>query len=147
MKAILTLILGLLLALPMLAQPALPKPDLNPYAGSGSPLLDLNRLSMRHSMGFSAGVSSLGQGYYLSRYTNHLSYTFNPRLDLELDLNFVNFGSVGTGSQFSFHKDNTSLVIPEFKLSYRPSDKVHFQLEFSQGLPWSQDTRPWYERW
>jgi len=34
------------------------------------------------------------------------------------------------------------------QFAYHPSfHKVHFQLEFSQGLPWSQDTRPWYERW
>ena len=147
MKAIPILILSLLLALPLAAQINMPKPDLNPYALSGASLLDMNRISMRHSMGFSAGVSSQGQGYYLSRYTNHLKYEFNPKLELELDLNFVNFGSASTGSKFSLNSDNSSRIIPEFKLSYRPSENLHFQIEMRQENPWFAEQRPWYERW
>ncbi len=147
MKAIPILILSLLLALPLAAQINMPKPDLNPYALSGASLLDMNRISMRHSMGFSAGVSSQGQGYYLSRYTNHLKYEFNPKLDLELDLNVVNFGSASTGSKFSLNSDNSTRIIPEFKLSYRPSENLHFQIELRQGNPWFYDQRPWDERW
>ncbi|MBW6514374.1 MAG: hypothetical protein K0B87_06425 [Candidatus Syntrophosphaera sp.] len=145
MKVFLLGLLSLLLILPLAAQIDLPRPSFNPYQSGGSSLLDLNRISMNHSMGFSAGVSSAGSGYYLSRYTNHLKYSFNPKLDLELDLNFVNFGS--TNSSFEFNADNRSRVIPEFKLNYRPSESVQLQIEFRQGNPWMQDYKPWPERW
>lgn len=145
MKLMLIGLLSLLMILPLMAQTDLTRPSFNPYQSGGSSLLDLNRISMNHSMGFSAGVSSGGNGYYLSRYTNHLKYRFNPKLDLELDLNFVNFGS--TSSSFEFNDDNSSKIIPEFKLNYRPSDSVQLQIEFRQGNPWFQDYKPWYERW
>ena len=152
MKAMLIGILVLLLSLPLLAQIDMPKPNLNPYRGSGSPLFSLDRLSMNHSMGFEAGMSSAGGGYYLSRYTNHIRYNLNPKLDLELDLSLINYGSAN--SKLEFGSDNTTRVIPEFKLNYRPSESVNLSLEFRQGSPWysssspwQSDQRPWYERW
>ena len=152
MKVILIGILSLMLSLPLLAQIDMPKPILNPYRGSGSPLISLDRLSMNHSMGFEAGMSSAGSGYYLSRYTNHIRYNLNPKLDLELDLSLVNYGSAN--SKLGFGSDNTTRVIPEFKLNYRPSESVNLSLEFRQGSPWFSsssswysDQRPWYERW
>ena len=145
MKMMLIGLISLVMILPLTAQIDLPRPSFNPYQGSGSSLLDLNRISMNHSMGFSAGVSSAGSGYYLSRYTNHLRYSFNPKLDMELDLNFVNFGS--TNSSFEFNADNRSTIIPEFKLNYRPSESVQLQIEFRQGNPWMPYDKPWYERW
>lgn len=79
--------------LPLMAQIEFPRPNLNPYSSNGgNSLLNLEKLSMSHSMGFEAGTSSTGYGYYLSRYTNHLKYNFNPKLELDLDLNFVNVG-------------------------------------------------------
>ncbi|MGC9361413.1 MAG: hypothetical protein ACP5F3_00645 [Candidatus Syntrophosphaera sp.] len=145
MKVILMIIMALAMMVPLAAQVDLPKPNFNPYGQSGSSLFDLNRLQMNHSVGFSAGMSSSGYGFYLSRYTNHLQYKFNPKLDLELDLSFVNFGS--STSSLDFNSDNQSRIIPEFKLNYRPSDSVNFQIEFHQGYPGYYDTRPWYERW
>ncbi|MDD4223090.1 MAG: hypothetical protein PHD87_00690 [Candidatus Cloacimonetes bacterium] len=152
MKVTLIGILALLLSLPLLAQIDMPKPDLNPYKGSKAPLLSLDRLSMSHSMGFEAGTSSAGGGFYLSRYTNRIRYAFNPKLDLELDLSLVNFGS--TSSKLEFNSDNSTKVIPEFRLNYRPSDSVNLSVEFRQGAPWYSgsspwygDQRPWYERW
>ncbi|MFO8144190.1 MAG: hypothetical protein R6T89_00440 [Candidatus Syntrophosphaera sp.] len=145
MKVILMSILALALLVPLTAQTDFPKPAFNPYGESGGALIDLNRLSMNHSLGFSAGVSSSGYGYYLSRYTNHLQYKFNPKLDLELDLSFVNFGSAS--SSLEFNDDNQSRIIPEFKLNYRPSESVNFQVEFRQGYPGFYDTRPWHDRW
>ncbi len=145
MKAIITAILSLVLIVPLLAQIDIPRTSLNPYQNNGSSLMGLNHLSMRHSMGFSAGTSSSGDGYYLSRYTNHLKYQFNPKLDLELDLNIVNFGSTSTG--FQINDDNKSKILPEFRLSYKPSDSMSFQIEFRQGNPYAMDNRPWYERW
>ncbi|HRQ67088.1 MAG TPA: hypothetical protein P5170_00710, partial [Candidatus Syntrophosphaera sp.] len=113
MKKTLIGILILLLSLPLLAQIDMPKPNLNPYKGSGTPLFGLNKLSMSHSLGFEAGTSSSGRGYYLSRYTNHINYAFNPKLDLELDLSLVNYGST---SKLQFNSDNNTKVIPEFRL-------------------------------
>jgi len=151
MKKTLIGILILLLSLPLLAQIDMPKPNLNPYKGSGTPLFGLNKLSMSHSLGFEAGTSSSGRGYYLSRYTNHINYAFNPKLDLELDLSLVNYGST---SKLQFNSDNNTKVIPEFRLNYRPSDSVNLSVEFRQGTPWYtglsnwySDQRPWYERW
>ncbi len=145
MKVILMIVLALAMMVQLAAQVDLPKPNLSPYRNSGNSLFDLNKLSMNHSMGFSAGMSSSGYGFYLSRYTNHLRYKFNPKLDLELDLSFVNFGS--TTSSLDFNDDNQSKVIPEFKLNYRPSDSVNLQIEFRQGYPGYYATRPWHERW
>jgi len=121
----------------------LPKPSFNPY-GSGNSLLASDKLSMSHSMGFSAGSSSDGTGYYLSRYTNHLNYKFNPKLELDLDLNFVNFGGMNTDSKFSLQDNNSSKIIPEFSLRYKPNDSFMIQVHMQQnsGLyPWSMYPR------
>lgn len=121
----------------------LPRPSFNPYPSQSS-LLPMDKLSMNHSMGFSAGTSSNGTGYYLSRYTNHLQYKFNPKLELGLDLNFINFGGVNTGSKFSLDGDNSSKIIPEFSLRYKPSDNFLIQVRMQQnsGLyPWSLNPR------
>ncbi len=65
-------------------------------------------------MGFEAGSSSSGHGYYLSRYTSHLNYKLSPSWDAQLNLNFVNFGSAMTKSSVEFNDDNQSTVLPEF---------------------------------
>jgi hypothetical protein len=130
------------LMLPLLATYTLPRPDLNPFT-MNSPAL--NNLQMSHSMGFQAGTSSSGSGYYLSRYTNHMRYQFNPKLELDLDLNFVNFGSMNTSSKFSLNDDNDNKILPEFSLRYRPSDSMSFEIKMSQGM--LMQNRPWYEKW
>lgn len=152
MKKTLLGILIIALSLPLLAQIDIPKPNFNPYRQETPGLLSLDRFSMNHSLGFSAGMSSVGTGYYLSRYTNQISYVFSPKLDLELDLSLVNFGS--TGAKLEFNSDNSTKVIPEFKLNYRPSDSMNLSIEFRQAAPWNQayspwqtDQRPWYDRW
>ena len=140
MKNLLILVLMTVAILPLMAQYDIPRPDFNPFSLSSSML---NKLSMSHSMGFEAGSSSGGNGYYLSRYTNHLKYALGPKLDLDLDLNFVNFGSMSTSKSFSLNEDNDSKILPEFSLRYRPSDSMTFELKMSQGM--MRPTRPWYE--
>lgn len=88
---------------------------------------------MRHSMGFEAGTATHGDGYYLSRYTNHLIYSFNPKLVLDLDLNFVNFGSMNTKDKFELNSDNSTKVVPEFSLRYKPKDNILIQFQMVQG--------------
>jgi hypothetical protein len=131
-KYIVTLIASLFL-LPLLAQVDLPRPNLNPFNNGTSSILSLDRLSVSHSMGFEAGTSSVGDGYYLSRYTNHMKYTFNPKLELDLDLNFVNFGSMNTASRFEFNDDNANRIIPEFSLRYKPSDSISIQVQMNHS--------------
>ncbi|MDZ4182456.1 MAG: hypothetical protein U1B83_06230, partial [Candidatus Cloacimonadaceae bacterium] len=105
MKVIFAIAAIILMMTPLMAQIDMPRPVFSPYGNSGNSLLSLNRLSMRHSMGFEAGTSSSGGGYYLSRYTNHLKYQFNPKLELDLDLNFVNFGTAS--NSFKVNDDNS----------------------------------------
>lgn len=140
MKNLMIVTCVLLMSMPLLAQMDLPRLDLNPYRVTNS----LPGLKMSHSMGFEAGSSSSGYGYYLSRYTNHMKYQFTPSLELDLDLNFINYGSLVTKNEFSLNEDNDSKVLPEFSLKYRPSDNVTFQFSMHQGIP--RRVRPWYER-
>lgn len=135
------------LSLPLMAQIDLPKPNFSMVNAARSQLFDVSKLKMSHSLGFEAGSSSMG-GYYLSRYTNHLKYSFNPKLDLKLDLSVINLGSSSTN--FRFNDDNRSLFVPGFTLDYRPNDTFNFKIEFRQGMPlqpsaWQNaDTyRPW----
>lgn len=144
-KTAMLLAIGIMAMLPLAAQIDLPRPSLNPWqTGTKSPLLDASRISMSHSMGFMAGSSSAGYGYYLSNYTNHLKYELSPKLDLALDLNFVNYGSTSGG--FKFNSDNQSKVIPEFKLNYRPSESFRVSVEFKRGYPWLGSDSAWLER-
>ncbi len=145
MKAIILMTLTLILATGLAALTDLPRPSFSPYQADSSPLFDLSRLSMRHSLGFSAGTSSSGDGFYMSRYTNHLSYQFSPKLDLDLDLHFVNFGTAGSG--FKINDDNSSKVIPDFRLSYRPSNSFRIEVQMIHNNPFQTAPRPWYERW
>lgn len=140
MKNFTILVLMTIAILPLMAQYDIPRPDFNPFSMHNPALANL---SMSHSMGFEAGSSSRGDGYYLSRYTNHLNYAFSPKLELDLDLNFVNFGSMNTSQSFSLNEDNDSKVLPEFSLRYRPSDSMTFELKMSQGM--MRPMRPWYE--
>jgi len=130
------------LVFPAMATYNLPKPDLNPFS-LNSPIL--KNIKMSHSMGFEAGSSSGGNGYYLSRYTNHINYQFSPKLELDLDLNFVNFGTMNTTQSFALNDDNNNKILPEFSLRYKPSDSMSFEIKMSQGLLMQQ--KPWYEKW
>ena len=108
----------------------------NPYVNLNS-LLNPANMRMRHTMSFMTSVSSQGDGYYQSVYTNHLFYSFHPKLDLNVDLNFVNYGTVDWDNSFSIssNNDNTSRVVPEFSLNYRPTDNTSIRIEFrSMGL-------------
>lgn len=130
MKKLLLITALSLMLLPLLAQINMPRPDFNPYSLKSS----LPNLNMSHSMGFQVGTSSRGSGYYLSRYTNHLSYKLSPKMDLDVDLNFVNFGSMNTGSSFSLNDDNDTKLLPEFSLRYQPKENMSFELRMGQGF-------------
>ena len=146
-KLLLSLIICLCV-MPLIAQIDIPRPNLNPFSNGQSSLMSMDKLSMSHSMGFQAGTSSSGDGYYLSRYTNHLKYQFNPKLELDLDLNFVNFGSMNTSSKLEMNSDNASKVIPEFSLKYKPSDSILIQVQMNHsGLGDRRRTSYYGEAW
>ncbi len=141
-KALFTLLAVVCVALPVFAQTDYTPLDMNPFH-RGS-LFGSNKLSMSHSLGFEAGTSSNGYGYYLSRYTNHIGYKFSSKLDLDIDLNLVNFGSADIGKGISFNSDNKSRIIPEFSLRYKPSDSVSLELGFHQVSRYDRYNRfPW----
>ncbi len=97
-------------------------------------MINMNNLSINHSMSFSSSISSNSQSAYESVYTNHLNYKFSSKLDLKVDLNFVNFGSATHqgGIEFDGNNDNTSKILPNFQLNYNPSENVKFIIEFRQ---------------
>jgi len=110
--------------------------------------LNMNKISMHHSMSFMSGFSSNKQGFYQSMYTNHLNYRISPKLDLKLNLNFVNNGSVTftKGIEFDGNQDNQSKIIPEFQLSFRPTENTHIMFEFRQYGGYNSMNRDW-SRW
>jgi len=97
-------------------------------------MLNMNNLQMNHSMTFGSSFSSSGQSSYESVYTNHLSYKFSSKLNLNIDFNFVNFGSATHqgGIEFDSNNDNTSKILPNYQLNYNPSENVKFIIEFKQ---------------
>ena len=96
--------------------------------------INQNKMSINHSVSFSGGVSSNNQSFYQSVYTNHISYQFHPKLDLKVDLNFVNFGTATyqSGIDFEGNNDNTSKVLPNFQLNWKPSESTNVTIEFKQ---------------
>ena len=97
-------------------------------------MLNINNLTINHSMSFSSSISSNSLSAYESVYTNHINYMFSPKLNLKVDLNFINFGSATYqgGMEFDGNNDNTSQVLPNFQLNYKPSEKMNFTIEFRQ---------------
>lgn len=103
----------------------------NPTLYSPS-LFDLNKIKMNHTISFSGGISSNNQSIYQSLYTNHINYQINPKLNFSLDLNFVNFGSATYNRKLEFegNGDNQSVILPEFSLTYKPSDNLNIVIEY-----------------
>jgi len=129
------------------AQIGFPKPDFNPFRVNNPDIFNPNKLKISHSMGFEAGSSSTGSGYYLSRYTSHLNYKLSPAWDMQLNLNFVNFGSTSTAKSIEFNDDNSSKVFPDFNLRYKPNDNFQINIHVEQGFPTQQYRNYWNSRW
>lgn len=120
--------------------------------GNTNPYMNLNgilnpaNLRMNHTMSFLTSASSDGRGYYQSVYTNHMFYKFHPKVDFQLDLNFVNFGTASWNDNFSLksNNDNASRVVPEFTLQYRPSDNTSIRIEFRSMGPFERRNDWWW---
>lgn len=88
---------------------------------------------INHSVSFMSGISSDNQSFYQSVYTNHINYRLSPKLELKLDLNFVNFGSASFENyQFDSNDDNQTKILPNFQLNYQPTKNMKIQIEFNK---------------
>ena len=134
-RYIYTIMMSMLLVMitPLLWGQINENPFFSPYLSSEG-LLNMNNLQMNHTLSFSSGFSSSGDGFYQSVYTNHILYKFNPKLDLNINLNFVNHGTANWDNDFSVssNNDNTSGIVPEFSLNYRPSKNSRITIEYRQ---------------
>ncbi len=110
-----------------------------------SSLFNPYKLKMTHSMGFTAGTASNGLGFYESRYTNHIAYEFSSKLNMAVDLNFINFGSTTNNKSFSIssNDDNKSRIIPGFSLNYKPTDAISLRIEYNTQ---NRYNNPWFSR-
>ncbi len=147
MKKIYILALLILITSMAWAQVSFPRPDFNPFRVTENTLFNPNQMTVSHSMGFEAGASSSGNAFYLSRYTNHIHYQFNPKLEMQIDLNFINYGSATTSNSIQINDDNKSSVLPNFSLSYKPSDNVRVDFRFEQAYSPDYYNRHWYGQW
>jgi len=117
---------------------------LNPYISQPS-LVNFSKISLSHSASFRAGFNSDNYGFYQSMYTSHINYKFSPKLDFNLDLNFVNYGTTTQSGIFDIETngDNQSRVLPEFSLHYTPSENTSIMIEFRQVNPLDYRFKRW----
>ncbi|MCF7920156.1 MAG: hypothetical protein K9N06_09625 [Candidatus Cloacimonetes bacterium] len=99
-------------------------------------LLNPDQVNMHHSYTFQSGVNSQGEGYYLNMYTNHLNFNLSPKLDFKVDLHFINFGSMSVNNNFNIegNNDNSSQVVPEFEMEWRPTDNMKISFGYQRGV-------------
>jgi hypothetical protein len=132
-----TLLLIIIFTITLLAQTGIEKynPSFKiPSLAGNSSLLNPNKLEMNHSVFFLGGASSNQQSFYESTYTNHLQYSFNPKLKLNVDLNFVNYGTASFDNNWNIegNNDNSTKVLPNFSLDYRPTENSRIIIQFNQ---------------
>ena len=111
-----------------------PNSSFNPNYSLGS-FLNPDMVKMNHSMSFMSGVSSRGDGFYQSTYTNHLQFQLQRNLRLNVDLSVVNLGSMSHNNNLNFsgNNDNQSMVVPSFSLEYRPTENSTIYFEYRQN--------------
>ncbi len=96
-----------------------------------------DNLHISNSASFSTSFnSSTKKSSYLSNYSTNFLYDINPKLKLNLTLNFANFGTANYNGNFNFsgNDDNKSKVLPEFSLDYQPFENTSIHIEFRQGM-------------
>lgn len=88
-------------------------------------LLNPNNYSMNHSASFSTAYRS-GVSFYQSRYTNHISYQVNKKMDINVDLHVSNFGTANVSKGFNIesNEDNATNIVPDFSINYRPTENT-----------------------
>ncbi len=135
MKRVLILLVILNFIIVLNAQITFDKPNynFNPNFQLGG-IINPNQIKMNHSLSFMSGASSSGQGFYQSTYTNHLKFDLRDNLKFNVDLSFVNLGSMSHDNdwKFSSNNDNHNVVVPAFSLEYKPSDNTKIYFEYRQ---------------
>ena len=108
-------------------------PNFNPNFNLGG-FLSPDKVKMNHSMSFMSGMSSRGDGFYQSSYTNHLQFQLRHNLKLDVDLSVVNLGTMSHNNNLNFsgNDDNQSMVVPAFSLEFRPTQNTTFYFEYRQ---------------
>ena len=99
---------------------------LNPV-NSEAGFLRIPGLNFRSSMGFSyassKGFGDVGMGYYMG----HFSYRFGSSVTLNWDVGVGSYMMGGDGM------GNYQVFIPNFNLTWRPSENVMVRLQYLQG--------------
>ena len=130
------------------AQNVFDKPNFNPNYQLGS-LFNPNIVKMNHSMSFMSGVSSNGEGFYESAYTNHLKFQLRDNLRLNVDLSVLNIGTMTHNNDMKFNArdDNQNMVVPAVSLQYKPSENSTIFFEYRQirgyQYPYPRNTNWW----
>ena len=135
MKRITILLLFITILLVLNAQFSFdgPNPNWSPNFSLNG-VINPENVKMSHSMSFMSGVSSTGQGYYQSSYTNHIQMKLHQNLKFNIDLSLVNLGSMthNENLNFSSNNDNTNFVVPAFSLEFRPRENIAIHFEYRQ---------------
>ena len=107
-------------------------PNFNPNFQLGG-FLNPDKVKMNHTMSFSSGMASNGLGYYESAYTNHLMFDLRDNLKFNVDLSYVNFGTMTHDSNLNFNSnnDNQGVIVPAFSLEYKPTENTTFYFEYN----------------
>ena len=110
-----------------------PTPSFNPNFNLGG-FLHPDKLRMNHTMSFMSGVSSRGDGFYQSAYTNHLQFDLRTNLKFNVDISFVNLGTMSHNNdlKFSASDDNHNMIVPSFSLEYKPTDSTTILFQYQQ---------------
>ncbi len=97
--------------------------------------LSLRHLKTSQSFTFSSTYNSgTKSAYYLSNFCNRFELPLSSKLNVALDLNFVNFGEFGSNSPL-ISKDNTK-VLPNFMMKYTPTENLKIYLEINTFNPY-----------
>jgi len=92
--------------------------------------LPLNNLRMSQSISFSTTYNSgTKNAYYLSNFCSSFKLPLSDKLNLALDLNFVNYGKFGSSSPL-ISNENTK-ILPNFSLNYAPTENLRLHIEFN----------------
>jgi len=135
MRALLILLILSALSMSLFAEYNFYQPSFD--LGSGiklGSLINPDKVKMHQSMSFTSGASSTGDGFYQSAYTNRLQFSLRDNLKLNVDMSFVNLGTMTHQNdlKFSSNDDNRNLLIPGVSMQYKPTDNTTIYFEYKQ---------------
>ncbi len=114
----------------ILAQELTPQQNAPSSLFSFPSTLPINNLKMSQSISFSTTYNSgTKSAYYLSNFCSSFKLPLSEKLNLALDLNFVNYGKFGVSSPL-ISNENTK-VLPNFSLDYAPTQNLRLHIEFN----------------